>query len=128
MLSIISLEAINSLFINFSHIFSSYEGLTVAALSKHDDTDLDAEINSEKTISQSHASSAPISISGLTDCSNLTFEKVHKLWASPLEQHKQVCFTTEVLVNSHYVCMLHIYIAGYLFSCICMNKHTLTYN
>lgn len=83
--------------------FSPIQGLTVAALSKHNDTDLDAEIGSEKTVSQSFASSAPISISGLTDCSNLTFEKVHKLWASPLEQHKQVCVIDINIISNYLV-------------------------
>ena len=77
-------------------------GLTAAALSKHNDEfGSDDEIIIDASQANSTASSLPFSISGLTDCSNMTFQKVHKLWTSPLEEHKQVqlkelfqCFET----------------------------------
>ncbi|XP_065071238.1 RRP12-like protein [Rhopilema esculentum] len=67
-------------------------GLTAAALSRHqDELSVEDEIMSDKGMPSSKASSSKFSISGLTDCSNLTFEKVHKLWYSPSEEHKQIC-------------------------------------
>eukprot|EP00794_Sanderia_malayensis_P014945 gene14945-16486_t len=74
-------------------------GLTATNLARHDEhqidddddvTLLDNDLISETT--QSHSkSSAATSISGLTDCSNITFNKVQNLWASPVEEHKQIC-------------------------------------
>lgn len=66
-------------------------GLTAAALSKHNNEfESDDEIITDVSQANSTGSSVPFSISGLTDCSNMTFQKVHKLWTSPLEEHKQV--------------------------------------
>eukprot|EP00112_Aurelia_sp_Birch-Aquarium-sp1_P019872 Seg500.2 transcript_id=Seg500.2/GoldUCD/mRNA.D3Y31 product="RRP12-like protein" protein_id=Seg500.2/GoldUCD/D3Y31 len=67
-------------------------GLTAAALSKHNNEfESDDEIITDASQANSTGSSVPFSISGLTDCSNMTFQKVHKLWTSPLEEHKQIC-------------------------------------
>ena len=78
-------------------------GLTASALAKHDedlansDDDDDVDVKdddyfSERTQSTVTRASNVSSISGLTDCSNMTFQKVQKLWASPADDHKQVTF------------------------------------
>lgn len=81
---------------------SRQKGLTASALAKHDedlansDDDDDVDVKdddyfSERTQSTVTRASNVSSISGLTDCSNMTFQKVQKLWASPADDHKQIC-------------------------------------
>ena len=63
----------------------TYLGLTIAALEKHDEA-LDDEISlCGLTLSDQSAVSAKskaFSISGLTDCSNITFHNVLNKWSS----------------------------------------------
>jgi len=72
-------------------------GLTVNALGKHNEQMEDEETFSEfgglaiSEITGVTSKSKAFSISGLTDCSNITFHKVLDKWNSPLQSDKEKC-------------------------------------